>query len=83
MGKIFVGIDLGSTTVKAVALNGNFVESTIMPTGANPRRTGEAVLEHVLAESKGDVPMMVHRPVTFHCIIMYLSACIFSGTMVY
>jgi len=59
MGKIFVGIDLGSTTVKAVALNGKVIASAIKPTGANPRKTGEAVLEQVLAKSKGDVKKIV------------------------
>lgn len=59
MGKIFVGIDLGSTTVKAVALNGKVIASAIRPTGANPRKTGEAVLGQVLAKSKGDVKKIV------------------------
>ncbi len=59
MAKIFVGIDLGSTTVKAVALNGKIISSAIKPTGANPRKTGEAVLEQVLAKSKGDVQKIV------------------------
>ncbi len=59
MGKIFVGIDLGSTTVKAVALNSRVIASAIRSTGANPRKSGEAVLEQVLAESKGDVQKIV------------------------
>ncbi len=59
MGKIFIGIDLGSTTVKAVAVNGKVIASAIKPTGANPRKTGEAVLEQVLAGSKGDVRKIV------------------------
>lgn len=59
MGKIFIGIDLGSTTVKAVALNGRVLGSAIRPTGANPRKTGEAVLEQVLEKSNGDVQKIV------------------------
>ncbi len=59
MGKIFVGIDLGSTTIKAVAVNGKVIASAIRPTGANPRKTGEAVLEQILARSKGDVQKIV------------------------
>ncbi len=59
MGKTFVGIDLGSTTVKAVAVNGKVIASAIKPTGANPRKTGEAVLEQVLAGSRGDVQKIV------------------------
>lgn len=59
MGNIFVGIDLGSTTVKAVALNGKIITSAIMPTGANPRKTGETVLDRVIAKSKGDVKKIV------------------------
>jgi predicted CoA-substrate-specific enzyme activase len=59
MGKIFIGIDLGSTTVKAVALNGKVIASAIRPTGANPRKTGEAVLGQVLQKSKGDVKKIV------------------------
>ncbi len=48
MAKTYIGIDLGSTTVKAVALNERVLASAIKPTGANPRKTGEAVLEQVL-----------------------------------
>ena len=59
MVKTFVGIDLGSTTVKAVALNGRVTASAIRPTGANPRKAGEAVLEQVLAGSKGDIQKIV------------------------
>jgi predicted CoA-substrate-specific enzyme activase len=59
MGNIFIGIDLGSTTVKAVALNGRILASAIKPTGANPRKTGEAILGQVLAKSEGDVKKIV------------------------
>lgn len=59
MGKIFIGIDLGSTTVKAVALNEKIVASAIKPTGANPRKTGEKVLDEILANIKGDVQRIV------------------------
>ncbi|MCX9010525.1 MAG: acyl-CoA dehydratase activase [Candidatus Methanoperedens sp.] len=59
MGKIFIGIDLGSTTVKAIALNGKVTASAIKPTGANPRKTGEAVLEQVIAKSGGDIQKIV------------------------
>ncbi|SNQ61010.1 acetate and sugar kinases/Hsc70/actin family protein [Candidatus Methanoperedens nitratireducens] len=61
MGKIFVGIDLGSTTVKAVAVNGKVIASAIKPTGANPRKTGEVVLEQVLAGSRGDARKLLQR----------------------
>lgn len=59
MKKIFIGIDLGSTTVKAVALNEKIVASAIKPTGANPRKTGEKVLDEILANIKGDVQRIV------------------------
>ncbi|PWB49665.1 MAG: 2-hydroxyglutaryl-CoA dehydratase [Candidatus Methanoperedenaceae archaeon] len=59
MGNIFIGIDLGSTTVKAVALNGNILASAIRPTGANPRKTGEAVIENVIEKSGGKVQKIV------------------------
>ena len=41
MAKTYIGIDLGSTTVKAVALNERVLASAIKPTGANPRKTGK------------------------------------------
>ena len=59
MAKTYVGIDLGSTTVKAVALNGRVLASAIKPTGANPRKTGEAVLEQVLQTSGGSVDKII------------------------
>jgi len=48
MAKACIGIDLGSTTVKAVALKGRVLASAIKSTGANPKKTGEAILEQVL-----------------------------------
>ena len=36
MAKLFIGIDLGSTTVKAVALNGQVLASAIKPTVRTP-----------------------------------------------
>ncbi len=59
MGKIYIGIDLGSTTVKAVALNGNALTSAIRPTGANPRKTGETVIAEVLEKIMGNVQKIV------------------------
>ncbi len=59
MAKLFIGIDLGSTTVKAVVLNGQVLASAIRPTGANPRKAGEAVLEQVLEKTAGPVDKIV------------------------
>ena len=59
MAKTYIGIDLGSTTVKAVALNGRVLASAIKPTGANPRKAGEAVLEQVLQTSGGSVDKII------------------------
>ncbi|WP_334101981.1 BadF/BadG/BcrA/BcrD ATPase family protein [Methanothrix soehngenii] len=59
MAKLFVGIDLGSTTVKAVVLNGQVLASAIRPTGANSRKAGEAVLEQVLERSKETIDRIV------------------------
>ncbi|MFB3766522.1 MAG: acyl-CoA dehydratase activase [Methanotrichaceae archaeon] len=59
MAKLYIGIDLGSTTVKAVALNGRVIASAIRPTGSNPRKAGEAVLEKVLDEIAGPVDKVV------------------------
>jgi predicted CoA-substrate-specific enzyme activase len=59
MEEIFVGVDLGSTTVKAVALDGRVITSAIRPTGGNPRKSGDAVLGEVLRESRGDVKKIV------------------------
>jgi len=50
---------LGSTTVKAVVLNGQVLASAIRPTGANPRKAGEAVLEQVLERSKEPIDRIV------------------------
>lgn len=49
MGEIFIGIDLGSTSAKAAVLNGKVLASAIKPTGSNLRKTGEMVLEELLA----------------------------------
>jgi activator of 2-hydroxyglutaryl-CoA dehydratase len=59
MERLCIGIDLGSTTVKAVVLNGRVLGSAIRPTGSNPRKTGEAVLEQVLEKAKGPVDKIV------------------------
>ncbi len=59
MAKTYVGIDLGSTTVKAVALNERVLASAIKPTGANPKKTGEAVLEQVLQTVGGSVDKII------------------------
>jgi predicted CoA-substrate-specific enzyme activase len=59
MAKLFIGIDLGSTTVKAVVLNGQVLANAIRPTGANPRKTGEAVLEQILEKSAGPIDKIV------------------------
>ncbi len=59
MAKQYIGIDLGSTTVKAVVLNGRVLASAIRPTGANPRKTGETVLEQVLEKAGGAVDKIV------------------------
>jgi activator of 2-hydroxyglutaryl-CoA dehydratase len=40
MAKLYIGIDLGSTTVKAVILNGRVLGSAIRPTGSNFRKAG-------------------------------------------
>ncbi|HWQ19369.1 MAG TPA: BadF/BadG/BcrA/BcrD ATPase family protein [Methanotrichaceae archaeon] len=59
MAKLYIGIDLGSTTVKAVVLNGSVLASAIRPTGANPRKSGEAILEQVLNKTGGAVDKVV------------------------
>ncbi|MGD0952299.1 MAG: acyl-CoA dehydratase activase [Methanotrichaceae archaeon] len=59
MAKLFIGIDLGSTTVKAVVLNGQVLASALRPTGSNPRKAGEAVLEQVLEKTAGPVDKIV------------------------
>ncbi len=59
MAKQYIGIDLGSTTVKAVILNGRVLASAIRPTGSNPRKAGEAVLEQVLERASGPVDKVV------------------------
>jgi len=59
MAKLFIGIDLGSTTVKAVMLNGQILASSIRPTGANPRKAGEAVLEKILEKASGPIDKIV------------------------
>jgi predicted CoA-substrate-specific enzyme activase len=59
MKNIFIGIDLGSTTVKAVALNGSIIASVVRPTGANPRKTGDIVINEILSNIKGDVKKIV------------------------
>jgi predicted CoA-substrate-specific enzyme activase len=59
MAKTYVGIDLGSTTVKAVALNERVLASAIKPTGANPKKTGEAVLEQVLQTAGGSADKII------------------------
>jgi predicted CoA-substrate-specific enzyme activase len=59
MAKLYIGIDLGSTTVKAVILNGRVLSSAIRPTGSNPRKAGEAVLEQVLERAPGPVEKVV------------------------
>ena len=59
MAKLFVGIDLGSTTVKAVVLNEQILASAIRPTGANPRKAGEEVLEQVLEKTAGPIDKIV------------------------
>lgn len=59
MARLYVGIDLGSTTVKAVVLNGRVLSSAIRPTGSNPKKAGEAVLEQVLEKAPGPVGKVV------------------------
>lgn len=59
MAKLFIGIDLGSTTVKAVVLDGQILASSIRPTGANPTKAGEAVLTQVLEKIAGPVDKIV------------------------
>ena len=57
--KTYIGIDLGSTTVKAIVLNGTVLASAIKPTGAKPRKTGEVVLEQVLQSAGGSVDKII------------------------
>jgi (R)-2-hydroxyacyl-CoA dehydratese activating ATPase len=59
MAKLYVGIDLGSTTVKAIVLNGRVLTSAVRPTGANPKKTGEAVLERVTENVPGTIDKVI------------------------
>lgn len=51
MAKLYIGIDLGSNTVKAVVLNGSVLAIVIRPKGAKPRKSGEAIFEKVLEKT--------------------------------
>ena len=51
---MFAGLDVGSRTSKAVLLDTHgIVGSAVIPTGANPRQTGEAVLTQALEACGG------------------------------
>ncbi len=50
--KIFAGIDIGSLSTKALLLEGDDIISyTILPTGADPKRTSERCLEDALKKA--------------------------------
>ena len=59
---ITVGLDVGSTTTKAVLMNGSSYWSLIKPTGCSPRQAGGEVLEELLKKAgldRNDVDFII------------------------